>query len=79
MGQRCDCRMATTSLTWCPVYLLEVSYVSSLFPLSGHFMYGPLLTSPVSGACIFRSSNGDLGQEFFELEFALFSKQDLSL
>lgn len=31
-----------------------------------------------SDAFFFRSSNGDLGQELFELEFALFSKQAVS-
>jgi hypothetical protein len=35
MGQSCDCGMATPSLTWCPVFLLEVSSISSLSLLSG--------------------------------------------
>jgi hypothetical protein len=30
MGQRCDCGMATPSLTWCPIFLLEVDSISSL-------------------------------------------------
>jgi hypothetical protein len=34
MGQSCDWEMATTSLTWCPVFLLEVGSISSLFLLS---------------------------------------------
>jgi hypothetical protein len=35
MGQRCDCGMATPSLAWCPVRLLEVGSISSLSLLSG--------------------------------------------
>jgi hypothetical protein len=35
MGQRCDCGMATPSLTWCPVFLLEVGSISSLSLLWG--------------------------------------------
>ena len=30
MGQRCDCGMATPSLTWCPVFLLEVGSINFL-------------------------------------------------
>ena len=33
MCQSFDCEMAITSLTWCPVFLLEVSSISSLSPL----------------------------------------------
>jgi hypothetical protein len=35
MGQRCDCGMATPSLTWCPAFLLEVGSISFLSVLSG--------------------------------------------
>ena len=35
MGQRCDCGMATPSLTCCPVFLLKVGSVSSLSLLLG--------------------------------------------
>ena len=56
MGQRCDCGMATPSLTWCPVFLLEVGSISSLSLLSGisskvpPFESWESLTSQVSGA-----------------------------
>ena len=56
MGQRCDCGMATPSLTWCPVFLLEVGSISSLSLLSGISSKVPSyeswesLTSQVSGA-----------------------------
>ena len=35
MGWRWDCGMETPSLTWCPIFLLEVGSISSLFLLSG--------------------------------------------
>jgi hypothetical protein len=35
MGQRFDCEMATPSLTWCLVFLLELGSVNSLSLLSG--------------------------------------------
>lgn len=56
MGQRCDCGTATTSLTWCPVFLLEVGSISSLSQLMGSSSKVPpfdsweSLTSHVSGA-----------------------------
>ena len=56
MGQRCDCGMATPSLTWCPVFLLEVGSISSLSLLSDISSKIPLfefrgsLFSQVSGA-----------------------------
>ena len=56
MGQRCDCGMATPSLTWCPVFLLEVGSISSLSLLLGisskvrSFDSWESLTSQVSGA-----------------------------
>jgi hypothetical protein len=31
MGQSCDCSMATPSLTWCPISLLEVGSIISLY------------------------------------------------
>jgi hypothetical protein len=55
MGQRCDCGMTTPSLTWCPVFLLEVGSISFLSPPSGilskipHFDCWESLTSQVSG------------------------------
>ena len=56
MGQRCDCGMAIPFLTWCPVFLLEVSSISSLSLLSDISSKVPpcesrdSLTSQVSGA-----------------------------
>jgi hypothetical protein len=56
MGQRCDCGIATPSLTWCPVFLLEVGSISSLSLLFGISSKLPpcesweSLTSQVSGA-----------------------------
>jgi hypothetical protein len=53
MGQRCDCGMPTPFLTWCPVYLLEVSSISSLSLLWGiSFKVSPFqsFTSQVSVA-----------------------------
>jgi hypothetical protein len=56
MGQRCVCRMATPSLSWCPVFLQEVGSISSLSLLSGISSKVPLFeswesfTSQVSGA-----------------------------
>jgi hypothetical protein len=55
IGQRCDCGMATPSLTWYSVFMLEVGSVSSLSLLTGiSFMVPPFdswesLTSQVSG------------------------------
>ena len=62
MGQRCDCGMATPSLTWCPVFLLEVGSISSLSLLLGisskvpPFESWESFTSQVSGTlwgCLF--------------------------
>ena len=56
MSQRCDCRMATPYLTWCPVLLLDVGSISSLSLLLGVWSKVPpfesleSLTSWVSGA-----------------------------
>ena len=56
MGQSCDCGMGPLSLIWCPVFLLKVDSVSSLFRLSGILSKVPpfesweSLTSLVSGA-----------------------------
>ena len=56
MGQRCDYWMATPSLTWCSVFLLEVGFISSLSPLWGilfkvlQFKSWESLTSQLSGA-----------------------------
>ena len=56
MGQSCDCGMATPSLTWCPVFLLEVGSISSLSLLLGTaskvtcFGSWEFLTSKISGA-----------------------------
>jgi hypothetical protein len=56
MSQRCGWRMATPSLNWCPVFLLEVGPISSLSPMSGisskvpHFESWESLTSQVSSA-----------------------------
>jgi hypothetical protein len=56
MGQRSDCGMATPSLTWCPVFLLEVVSITSLSLLSDisskvpHFDSWESLTSQVLGA-----------------------------
>jgi hypothetical protein len=55
MGQICDCRMTTPSLTWCPVFLLGVGSMTSLSLLSGISSKVPpyqsceSLTSQVSG------------------------------
>ena len=35
MGQRCDCGMTNPSLTWCPVFLLEVGFINFPSLLSG--------------------------------------------
>jgi hypothetical protein len=35
MNQTFDCGMVTPSVTWCPVFLLEVNSITSLFLLSG--------------------------------------------
>jgi hypothetical protein len=44
MGQKCDCWMRTPSLTWCPVFLLELGSVSSLSLLLGiSWKVGPSL------------------------------------
>ena len=56
MGQRCDCGMATPSLTWCPVFLLEVGSISFFSLLSGNspkvppYESGESFTFQVSGA-----------------------------
>jgi hypothetical protein len=55
MGQRCDCGMATPSLTSCPVFLLEVISRSSLSLLMGisskvHPLKPGSFNSQVSGA-----------------------------
>jgi hypothetical protein len=56
MGHSCDCRMATPSLTWCSVFLLEVGFISSLSLLTGILYKVPPYeslesrTSQVSGA-----------------------------
>jgi hypothetical protein len=56
MGQSCDCGMATPSLTWRPVFLLEVGSINSLSLPSGISSKVPpyeswkSLTSQVSGA-----------------------------
>ena len=42
MGQKCDCGMTTPSLTWCPVFLLEVGSISSLSLLSFHLRSLPM-------------------------------------
>ena len=55
MGQRCDCGMATPSLIWCPVFLLEVGSVICLSLLLGissevpPFEFWESLNSQVSG------------------------------
>ena len=55
MGQRCECGMATSSLTWCPVFLLEVGSISFLSLLLGSsskvtpFDYWESFISQVSG------------------------------
>jgi hypothetical protein len=43
MGQSFDCGIATTSLTWYPVFLLEVDSISFLSLLSGFSSKGPSL------------------------------------
>ena len=56
MGQRYHCGMATSSLTWCPVFLLEVGFISLLSLLLGTASKVPpfgsweSLTSQISGA-----------------------------
>ena len=56
MDQSFDCGMATPSLTWCPVFLLEVGSISSLSLLLGisykvpPFEFWESLTSHVPGA-----------------------------
>jgi hypothetical protein len=56
MGQSFDCEMIPFSLIWCPVFLLEVGSINSLFPLSGisskvlPFEFWESFTSQVSGA-----------------------------
>jgi hypothetical protein len=62
MGQRCDCGMANPSLTWCPVFLLEVGFINFPSLLSGisfkvpSFESWESLNSHVSGA-FWRVSN----------------------
>jgi hypothetical protein len=69
MGQRCDCAMATPSLIWCPVFLLEVGSISSLSPLLGisskvpPFESWDTLTSQVSGA--FCGGWSGVGRSYF--------------
>ena len=56
MGQRCNCGVATPSLTQCPVFLLKVGSITSLSLPSGisskvpPFESWESFTSQVSGA-----------------------------
>ena len=51
MGQSFDCGVATSSNTWCSVFLLKVGFTSSLSPLKG--MSSKMPQPPTSWSCLF--------------------------
>ena len=49
MGQNCDYKMATLYLIWCPIFLLEVSFISSpSLHQALHLRYLPLSSESLS-------------------------------